>query len=158
MTVPADRLFGFVMERAALRAEAVITILNAPALFIDALLSIFIPRLSDWMSASLLLTWTRHSILYPLYAVIAWVYVGRAFDSLLHRREVRTVNAVLSLILALLVFGSAILLLFGLSTGELQGEGRFYWIISGLALWTVLFSIPFTIWLFRKLKHSRKAI
>ncbi len=140
----------FALEGGAIRAEPMITILDAPALFVDLVISILVSYFPHWTSGVLPEVW--RSLFYPLFAVPAWIYLGRGIDSIVLRRRIRKGNAIFSLVLTIVFCGVLLLVRFGLTPEERHDQVRLHWIMTGFALWAVLFAIPFTTWLARKLR------
>ena len=149
MTIPSDRFLSVAFDRAGWWAEKPATILNAPAKFVDAVVSLLVARKANWHPASLLPS-AWHALIYPIYALPAWAYIGLGIDAGIGRCLVRRWNVVLSLFLALTF---AILFCgfrFGMSAAEREGQELLSWLIEGFALWAVLFAIPFVAWMLRR--------
>ncbi len=144
MTIPARSFLAVAFDRAGWLGEHAITVVEVPAIFVGAVMSLIVARTADWHPASLLPS-TWRSLIYPLYGLPAWYYVGRGIDALLGHKRVGRGNMITSITLAL---ASGVLCCgfrFGMSAAERQGQ--LTWSIEGLALWAVLFAIPFVAWL-----------
>ena len=145
MMIPSNRFLSVAFDRAGWWAEEPVTILNAPAKIVEAFVSLIVAQKANWYPASLLSS-TWHSLIYPIYALPAWLYVGVGIDALMGRCLVRRWNAALSVFLALsfavLFFGFR----FGMPAADREGQERLSWFIDGFALWAVLFAIPFAAW------------
>jgi len=148
-TIPSDRFLFVAFDRAGWWAEKPITILNTPAKFMEALVSLVVARKGYWWPSSLLRS-TWQAIIYPIYALPAWVYLGLATDALIGRRRIYRWNVILSVFLtltcALLFCGFR----FGMPAAEREGQERLSWFIDGFAIWTVLFSTPVVAWMRQK--------
>jgi hypothetical protein len=149
ITIPSDHFFSVAFDRAAWRAEKVATILNAPAKFVEIFVSLLIAHKANWYPAWLPPS-TWRAVIYPLYALPAWVYVGLGIEAATGRRLVRRWNAVLSLFLALTCAVLLCGLRFGMSAAEREGQELLSWFIEGLALWAALFAIPFFAWMLQR--------
>jgi hypothetical protein len=151
--VPPNRFLAFSLDGVGLSAEKSITILCAPAKFVEVAVSLILFRTARWYPTSLLPGLWR-SLIYPIYALPAWIYAGRGIDAILRRTEVRRSNMVASLILALSSLVLCCGLRFGLSPTDRQGLTD--WYIKGFALWAVFFALPLTAWLTRKTKAAAR--
>jgi hypothetical protein len=149
MTIPSDRFFSVALDRAGWWAEKPATILNAPAKFVESFVSLLLGHKANWHPASLLPS-TWHSLIYPIYALPAWVYVGLGMDAGIGRCLVRRWNVVLSLFLALTFAVLFCGFRFGMSATEREGQEFLSWLTEGFALWAVLFAIPFVAWMLRR--------
>jgi hypothetical protein len=155
VVVPSHEFLIFSVEMACLSAEKWITVVNAPAKFIESVLSLMLFQTTNWTPTSIL-TFCWHDLIYPIYAIPAWIYVGRVVDALLKRDQVRRGNAIASLVLAILSGLLFSLIRFGLSSSDRQDE-HLSWLISGFALWAALFAVPSVVWLSQRArKTSRK--
>ena len=154
MTIPSDHLLSFAFDGAASWAEKPLTILNAPAKFVELFVSLLVAQKAKWYPASLL-SYTWHALIYPIYALPAWLYVGMGIDAGMGRRLVRGWNAVLSVFLtltfAVLFYG----LRFSIPVAEREVQEPGNWIIDGLALWALLFAIPFAAWMLQRRRQTR---
>jgi hypothetical protein len=153
MTIPSDRFLAVAFDRAGWWAEKPATILNAPAKFVEVVVSLVVAHKANWHPASLLPS-TWHALIYPIYALPAWVYIGLGIDAGYGRCLVHRWNVVLSLFLAL---SFAVLFCgfgFGMPAVEREGQGLLSWFIEGFALWAVLFAIPFVAWMLRRRKRE----
>lgn len=153
MKIPSDRFLPVAFDRAGWWAEKPITILNAPAKFVEVFVSLLVAHKGNWHPASFLSS-TWHALIYPVYALPAWLYVGVGVDALMGRCLIRRWNASLSVFLALtftvLFFGFR----FGMPAAEREGQELLNWFIDGFALWGVLFAIPFAAWLLRRKRQA----
>jgi len=146
-----ESFFSFAFFHAAAAAEKAIAVLNAPAHFVNLIVSLLTSRTTAWTSYSAsrwypawLGLWPGRSLTYPIYALPAWFYVERGVDALLGRRGVRTANMVFSSVLAVVAIVICFGLRFGLSPEESKDDVNLY--IEGFALWACLFAIPFAAW------------
>jgi hypothetical protein len=117
MTISSNHFLSVAFDRAGWSAQKSITVLNAPAKFVEIVVSVLVSRTGNWYPASFLRS-TWRSLIYPIYALPAWFYVGLGIDALLGRSRIRQRNMILSLILAL---ASAVLCCgfrFGISPAE----------------------------------------
>lgn len=154
MMIPPNRFFSFAFERAGLRADKLIFVLDLPAKAMELIVTLLMSsRTGPWHPASFLPS-TWRSLTYPLYALPAWFYVGTGVDALLGRRRVRGWNMILSLILSLTLASLCCGFRFGMSPAERQGQDLLSWAMEGLALWAVLFAIPFVAWAKQKGKRT----
>src|SRR6266852_4635992 len=146
MTIPSGSFLAVAFDRAGWRGEHAITVVEIPGVLVAALASLVVTRTANWHPGSLLPS-TWRSLIYPFCGLPAWFYVGRGIDALLGRRRVSRGNMITSVILAI---ASGVLCCgfrFGISAAERQGQERLTWSIEGLALWAVLFAVPFVAWL-----------
>jgi hypothetical protein len=154
MTIPSNHFFSFAFDRAGLRADKLIFVLDLPAKAMELIVSLLMSsRTGNWHPASLLPS-TWRALTYPFYALPAWFYVGASVDALLGRRHVSRWNMILSLILSLMLVTLCCGLRFGISAAERQGQDLLGWAIEGLALWAILFSIPFVAWIKQRSKRT----
>jgi hypothetical protein len=146
MVVQSNGFLSLAFTGAALLMEKPITILNVPAHFVDALISYAIARQPFWSPISIgPAAW--HCLTYPFFALPAWFYVGFGLDAFLGRKRVRPLALTLSVILALAFGVLASGLRFGKTPEERQEQDMLPTYIGGLALWAVLFAVPFAAWL-----------
>jgi hypothetical protein len=144
-TIPSHNLLSFSFTAAAWRAEGFITAVNAPAKFTEILVSLVVAQKPNWYPESLDSSlW--HTLIYPVYALPAWFYVGSGIDAGMGRRRVSRWSMILSVILAFICVSLFCTLRFGLAPEE-RGLDRLIGFITGLGIWTVLFAIPFLAWL-----------
>ena len=146
--IPSDHFLSVAFDRAGW-AERPATILNAPAKVVEIVVSLLVAHKANWHPASLLPS-TWHALVYPIYALPAWVYIGLGIDAGIGRCLVRRWNVVLSLFLALTFAVLFCGLRFGISAAEREGQEQLSWFIEGFALWAVLFAIPFVAWLLQR--------
>ena len=148
MTIPSDRFLRVAIDRAGWWAEKPATILNAPAKFVEVVVSLLVAHKANWHPASLLPS-TWHALIYPVYALPAWIYIGLGIDAGIGRCLVRRWNVVLSLFLSLTFAVLFCGFRFGMSAAEREGQELLSWFIEGFALWAALFAIPFIAWMLR---------
>jgi hypothetical protein len=134
-------------------AEKPATILNAPAKFVEVVVSLLVAQKANWHPASLLPS-TWHALIYPVYALPAWIYIGFGIDAGIGRCLVRRWNVVLSLFLSLTFAVLFCGFRFGMSAAEREGQELLSWFIEGFALWAALFAIPFFAWLLRRKRET----
>lgn len=140
--VPSNGLMHFAFMSATLATEKLMLALNAPAHFVELLISYLVARRPFWWPGFLgPAGW--HCLTYPLFAIPAWWYVGSGADGMLRSRQVSTRSAAVSALLALLFGGLAAVLRFGIG----QDPGLIPGLFEGFTLWTLLFAIPFVAWL-----------
>jgi hypothetical protein len=149
MTIPSDRFLHVAFDRAGLLAEKPLTIVNAPAKFVEIVMSLVVARKGNWWPPSLLQS-TWHALIYPIYALPAWIYVGVGIDTLIGRHRVNRWNMIFSLLLALTCASLFSGFRFGISAAEREGQERLNWFIDGFVIWAVLFSIPAVAWIHQK--------
>jgi len=151
MEIQPKELLPFSFQRATWWAEKPITILDVPGLFVGLPIS-WLLSLTNWNPELALFPLQWRPILFPVYALPAWLYVGCGIDGLLGRRRVGRINMIFSIVIATafaLMCGG---LECGISAAERQGQARLGWSIQGLALWTLLFAIPSVAWLIQRRK------
>jgi hypothetical protein len=153
MTIPSDDFLSVAFDRAGWWAEKPATILNAPAKFVEVFVSLLVAHKGYWYPASLLPS-TWHALIYPIYALPAWVYVGLGIDAGIGRCPVRRWNVVLSVFPALTCAVLFCGFRFGMPATEREGHELLSWFIEGFALWTVLFAIPFVAWTIRRKRET----
>jgi len=153
MTIPSDGFLSVAFDRAGWWAEKPATILNAPAKFVEVFVSLLVAHKGYWYPASLLPS-TWHALIYPIYALPAWVYVGLGIDAGIGRRPVRRWNVVLSVFLALTCAALFCGFRFGMPATEREGQELLSWFIEGFALWALLFAIPFVAWTIRRKRET----
>ena len=135
--IPANAFPKFALISAAIKSEVPITILNAPSHFVELIIAYVIARTPFWFPDALgPAVW--HCIVYPLFAIPAWFFVGRGIDTLLGRRRASRIDIIMSLVLVVLFGGFASVLVFALADDP--GLVRGY--MAGFTLWTILFAIP----------------
>lgn len=139
--------------RATYSAKKLITILDAPGIFGELLVSILAEYTGNWYPGPLTLT-AWQSVTYPFFAIPAWVYVGRGLDALLRGLPVGTVSMVVSSVLTALAITISCGLRFGFSPSERNDNVS--WLIAGFALWSLLlFAISLIGWIRqRKAAHA----
>lgn len=152
-TIPPDRFLLAAFDRAAWRAEGPVTIVNTPAKFVETLVSLVVARKGYWWPLSLPQS-TWHALIYPIYALPAWIYIGFAIDAMIGRRHIRRWNVILSVLLVLICASLFCGFRFGMPAAEREGQERLGWFIDGFAIWTVLFSLPVVAWLRQKRQQT----
>ena len=152
--IRSDSLFRFALMSAAMWAIKPITILNAPAHFVDLLISYAVSRKPFW-SPNFLGMAAWQCLTYPFFAIPAWSYVGLGLDALFDRRRVGKKSMVLSLLLGVIFGTIAVGLRFGLTPEERQQQDLLPSYIASLSLWGLLFLFPFIAWL--RAKITRKS-
>jgi len=152
-TIPTRGLFRVALERAGGRAEPIISVIETPGIFLGSAVSAIVARTPNW-SPPYLTSSTWRTLIYPFFALPAWYFVGLGIDALAGRRGISKAGMVTSLILAIGSAAIAAGFRFGMSASERQGQDRLNWAIEGLALWTILFAIPFVAWLRHKTHGS----
>jgi len=146
ITLQSGEFLSTAIQGAALRAEKPVTVLNAPAVIVEVIVSLVVSQTVDWHPASLM--WpTWRALIYPIYAVPIWFYLGRGIDALWGHRVVRRRDAVISLLLAAIFATLACGFRFGLTQAERQDQDLLQWFIEGFALWAALFTVPFFAWI-----------
>lgn len=140
-TIPSDRFFEVAFDRVGW-AEKALMILNTPAKFVDTFISWILVRIGipPWPQSLGQSTW--HVLIYPFYALPAWIYIGFAIDAFMGLRPIRKWNMILSLLLVLTCASLFCKYQLGTPTAERSLET-----IDSLAIWVVLFSIPIAAWL-----------
>lgn len=151
-TIPSESFQSVAFDRAAWRAQKPVTILNTPAIFVELLVSLIVPREGHWWPGSWQ-SYTWHVLTYPIYALPAWIYIGFALDAMIRRRHIRRWNVILSVVLVLTCASLFCVCRFGMPAAEREGQERLSWFIDGFAMWTVLFFIPIAGW-FRQKKQQ----
>ena len=146
MTLASKDFLSTAFMFASWPAERFIVMVNAPAKYVDILVSLVIAQTGrwepGWVSAP---TW--RCLTYPIYAVPAWFCVGRGVDSLLQRGHVRTFLMVVSAVFGVISASLFGVIRFGLSAADRQSVDTTEWLMIGFALWTSLFAIPVVAWL-----------
>jgi len=153
MTIPSDRFLWVAFDRAGLRAEKPVTILNTPAKFVEPLVSLVVARKGYWWPPSLLQS-TWHALIYPIYALPAWIYIGLGIDALIGRRRIHCWNVIVSVLLVLTCASLFCGFRFGMPAAEREGQERLSWFIDGFAIWAVLFSISVMAWMRQKRRRT----
>lgn len=151
-TIPSDRFFEDALDRVEWWAGKPLMIVNTPGKFADTFISLVLVRMGipPWPQSMGQSTW--HALIYPFYALPAWIYVGFAVDAVMGRRHIRNWNLILSFILVLTCASLFCGFQFGTPVAERSLETS--WFIDGLAIWAVLFSIPVAAWLRQKKRRT----
>ena len=126
-TIPSDRFFEVAFDRVGWAGKALM-ILNTPAKFVDTFISWVLVRIGipPWPQSLRQSTW--HALIYPFYALPAWIYIGFAIDAVMGLRHIRKWNLILSLLLVLTCASLFYESQFGMLTAERSLET-----IDGLA-------------------------
>lgn len=152
-TIPSDRFLAVAFDRTGWLAEKPVTILNTPAKFVETVVSLVIARKGYWWPPALQQS-TWHVLIYPIYALPAWIYLGLGIDAVIGRRRVHRWNVILSVVLVLTCAALFCGLRFGMPAAEREGQERLSWFIDGFAIWAVLFSIPVVAWIVQKRQRA----
>lgn len=149
-TIPSDRFFEVAFDRVGWAGNALMS-LNTPAKFVDTFISWILLRIGilPWPPSLGQSTW--HVLIYPFYALPAWIYIGFAVDAVMGLRHIRKWNMILSLLLVLTCASLFCEYQLGTPTAE-----RSLGTIDGLAIWVVLFSIPIAAWLRQNKRQALK--
>ena len=137
MTLESERFFSFSLDRASLRAGPAITILNAPARFIDLLLF----RNPNFAPARMM-PWVWQAFAYPLYAAPLWAVVGRSIDRLRSRERSSRSGLWVSIVFAALLGALSLALRFGMTEADRQNDEKLRTAILGFGLWAILLALP----------------
>jgi hypothetical protein len=147
VAIPSNHFLSFSFQRATSSSERLITVLNAPAAFLNPIFVWIGHGGGFWYPNSVgPAVWRWLS--FPILAIPAWMYTGRGIDDFLHYKRVgvpRLISSLSLTTLALFIFG---VLRFGLLPAEHQDLTE--WLMFGFAIWTPLFATPFLAWLRRK--------
>ena len=147
VNIPSDRFLSFAFDRAAWWAERPVTILDTPAKFVEPLVSLIVGREGHWWPRSLQ-SYAWHVLIYPIYALPAWIYIGFAINAAIGRRHIRRWNVILSVLLVLTCSSLFCGFRFGVPAAEREGQESLNWFIDyGFAIWAVLFSVPTVAWM-----------
>jgi hypothetical protein len=145
-TLSSQEVRRIALESATMKMSHVITALNTPGVFIEMLTSFPISWPMTFHPAKLPLDVWR-SITLPFFCLPAWWFVGRGFDSLLGRQTMRWAvslsGTLLFIVFIVLFFG----LRFGVPASDRTGGA---WILWGMALWALLFSVFPLTWLMQR--------
>ena len=155
MTIPSDSFLAEAFWQAGSWAEKPITILNAPAIFVEVFVALIVAHKATWYPAASLFPVPWHVVIYPIYALPSWFYVGLGIDGVMGRYRVRGWNAAISVLLAL----TCAALFYGLKSVMPDYEGQegqllLSWLLGGFALWALLFAIPFAAWVLRRKRNT----
>jgi hypothetical protein len=157
--IPQRKFLSFALESASFRNSHIITTLNTPGLFGEALVSLPTTWPSSFRPTGMLLDeWRCLSL--PFFCLPAWWLVGTGFDGWIEERRIHWSLALLGLILAILF----IVLLIGLGVDAYENRMNTYdhddvlWPLWGLGLWAVLFSgLPCAWWRQRRSRRIQPA-
>jgi hypothetical protein len=129
----------------AFQREGLVILINAPGHVLYLLVSLAAGHSSNWYPARLGPSVWR-VLIFPLCAIPAWFFVGRALDALFAKTQLRRVDLVISTTLFALFLIISVGLRFGLSPEERAGQLLLTWYIYGFALWALLMTIPVVAW------------
>ena len=136
-TVPKDKWFSSAITAVATRNSETIVAINLPGLIVEILISIPTSWPSTWQPAGILLPVWR-SLIFPIYSLPAWWFVGRGLDGLLGRRRVFRIMLITGSIAVLLL----LIFLFGFFFSASQSERTdLYWLLPGVVFWTFAFGL-----------------
>jgi len=141
-TIPRKRFLAFGFERAAYSRQGLVAALNVPAVFVSAPISWIVAQRPRWTPGGLM-PWQWLVFTYPVYALPAWIFVGWALGSCIHRRPVRAVVGWGSAVLAGAFASIAISLQFGMTEAERANQDLLPSYIVGFAFWACLLTLPF---------------
>ena len=145
LVLQSHNFLRFAFMSAGRWAQKPITILNAPAHFVNLPISYLASRGPFWSPDSLgPAGWL--CLTYPFFALPAWSYVGFGIDAIIGRKRICTMNLVLSVILVALFGTFSWVVRFGLA----DDPGLVPGLTAGFTLWTLLFAIPLAAWLRQK--------
>jgi hypothetical protein len=152
--IPTDHLFRVSIEMSAFRRQGTITLLNAPGQVLYLLIGVLVGHSSHWSPDSLgPAIWRVFS--FPLCALPAWFFLGRALDACFASTRLRRADLVIGLTLFTLFLILSAGLRFGLSPEERAGQDLlFFSYIYGFALWASLMTIPLVAWIRQKICTS----
>ena len=154
--IPTDHLFSVSIQMSAFRQQGAITLLNAPGHAIYLLICVLVGHSSHWSPASLSPSIWR-VLSFPLCALPAWFFLGRALDACFASKRLRRADLVLGLTLFSLFLILSAGLRFGVSPQERADQDPLFWgYIYGFALWAGLMTIPVVAWI-RQRKFPRDA-
>jgi hypothetical protein len=145
-TLSPQEVRRIALESAAMNMSPVITALNTPGVFVEMLIELPISWPFTWHRPRLPLDVWR-SMTLPFFCLPAWWFVGRGFDSL---RGTLILNWPVALFGTLLFVVFAVLFCgfrFEVSPEDRMGGS---WILWGMALWALLFSVFPLAWLRRR--------
>jgi hypothetical protein len=152
-TLSPQEVRRIALESATMKMSHVITALNTPGVFVEMLIDLPISWPSTWHPPKLPLDVWR-SITLPFFCLPAWWFVGRGFDSLQGRLKL---NWPVTL-LGTLLFVVFVVLFCGFRF-EVPPNDRIggSWILWGMALWALLFSVFPLAWLMRRRISRRES-
>jgi hypothetical protein len=141
LVVPKDRFLAYGFERAAYSAQGFVTTVNVPAAFVASAVSLLVAKRPRWAPPGMM-PWQWLVLTYPLYSVPAWIFVGWALDTCIHRRQMRAAIAWASTLLSCASGSLAIGLRFGMTESERANPDLLQSYIVGFAIWACLLLIP----------------
>jgi len=148
-SIPAEHLFRISIEMSAIRQQGTITLLNAPGHLLFLLICVLVGHSSHWSPAFLSpAVWRVLS--FPLCALPAWFFLGRALDACFASTGLRRVDFAIALTLLFLFLILAAGLRFGLSPEERAGQYLLFCYIDGFAMWASLMTVPLFAWIRQK--------
>lgn len=154
MAAPRGRVPWLALYAAGLMERGPITLMNAPAYWIQYPVSLVIGHKPNWYPASLgSAAWRVLS--FPFFAIPAWMFVGRGIDAFFKHRRISWVEMLISLICALLFVAISAGLRFGLSESERAGQELLSWYIAGFGWWSAVIAVPFGIWCIQRFTEFR---
>ena len=145
ITLASKGFLSAAFQFASWPAERFIVAVNAPAKYVEILVSLVISQTARWEPRWMFPS-TWHCLTYPIYALPAWFCIGRGVDALLRRGQVRTFLMVASAVFGAVSAGLFGVIRFGLSAADRQSVATTEWLMVGFAVWTVLFAIPVVAW------------
>ena len=151
-TVPTNHLLHLSWSMTSMWTQGPIRAIHVPAVFVDLLAAIIF---SDTGHPQSIFEPTWVVLVFPIYALPAWWFVGRGFDGLLNRKRIRPGEMVLSAVLAIVFLGLAAGLTFGLSAAE--RDSRVEWYIYGFTFWGTLVSVPLFAWIRQRTRSAQIA-
>lgn len=152
VTIPRKRFLRFAAAAATLRLVHVIQAIDLPAIAIELPFS----RLSStwpgtWTPAGMTVESWR-AVIYPIYCLPFWWFVGVGLDGLLKRRHLRWPWLLIGTLLCGLFLFIALGLTFGLAANNHVGMAYVFW---GFGLWIALLGIFPAAWLRQGLASRR---
>jgi hypothetical protein len=150
------RLFVASVEFGTVRYSRLVTAINLPGVFVEALISLPISWPDSWHPEGLTLDSWR-AIILPFFCLPFWWFVGRGTDALLGRRRLHWVTLLLGSILCSCFIVMILGLRFGLPASDRTAESN--WIFWGVGCWALAFGVfPLTwIWRGRSSRALKKA-
>ncbi len=144
-------LFDLALRFSTFPKGDLITAINVPGVFVEALVSLPTTWPDSWHPATLSKQDWRAVVL-PLYCLPFWWFVGMGVDTALGRRRLRWGWLLLGTISFLLMATLLIGLRFGMTEAE-RGETR-QWVLSGFCFWTIAFSTFPIAWILQRKRST----